>query len=75
LHAWVHSRTGRLPMVLWTRPVDGGEEVVLWLRAGISAGDLAAAAPLLAAACWAREVRVAPDPDRAQLTRLTVLRR
>lgn len=23
-HAWVHSRTGRLPMVLWTRPVPAG---------------------------------------------------
>lgn len=73
-HAWVHSRTGRLPMVLRTRPVPGGEEVLLWLRPGMSAGDLADAAPTLAAACWARDVVVRPDPDRGHLVRLTVLR-
>lgn len=35
-HAWLHSRTGRLPMVLRTRVVADGEEVLLLLRAGLS---------------------------------------
>jgi hypothetical protein len=71
-HAWVHSRTGRLPMVLWTRPVPGGEELLLLLRPGTSAADVAAAD--LATACWAEEVRVEPGP-RPHLVRLTVVRR
>jgi hypothetical protein len=73
-HGWVHSRTGRLPMVLWTRPVPAGEELLLLLRPGISPGDMAAAAGLLATACWARAVQVESDPARPQLVRLTVVR-
>lgn len=73
-HAWVHSRTGRLPMVVWTRPGPGGERVLLWLRPGTSAEDLQDAAPTLAAACWARQVVVEPDPDHGHLVWLTVLR-
>lgn len=74
VHAWIHSRTGRLPMVVWTRPVDGGEAVLLWLRPGVSAADLVDAAPMLAAACWAAEVTVEPYPTRAQLVWLRVRR-
>lgn len=70
-HAWVHSRTGRLPMVLWTRPVPAGEELLLLLRPGTSAADVAGAD--LATACWAREVRIEPGP-RPHLLRLTVVR-
>jgi hypothetical protein len=73
-NAWVCSATGRLPMVLWTRPVGEGERLVLLLRPGISADDVAAAAPVLAAACWAREVVVEPHPTQAQLVALTVVR-
>jgi hypothetical protein len=73
-NAWICSGTGRLPMVLWTRPVREGERLVLLLRPGISAADLAAAAPVLAAACWAREVLVEPHPTQAQLVALTVVR-
>ncbi len=69
-HAWVHSRTGRLPMVLWTRPVPEREEVLLLLRPGTSVCDVRTAD--LAIACWAREVRV--EPDRTNLVRLTVVR-
>jgi hypothetical protein len=72
--AWVFSRTGRLPMILWTRPVREGEQVLLLLRPGISVADLTDAASMLATACWAREVLVGPDPTRSQLVRLTVVR-
>lgn len=70
-HGWVHSRSGRLPMVLWTRPVPAGEELLLLLRPGTSAADVAGAD--LATACWAREVRIEPGP-RPHLVRLTVVR-
>ncbi len=36
--------------------------------------DLSAAAPVLAAACWARDVVVVPHPTRAALVRLVVVR-
>lgn len=73
-HSWVHSRTGRLPMVMWTRPVRGGEQVLLWMRPGTSVDDLVDAASTLTATCWAREVVVHPDPDHGHLVRLTVVR-
>ena len=42
-HAWIQTRDGRLPVVLYTVPADFGERVWLWCRAGITAGDLEAA--------------------------------
>jgi hypothetical protein len=74
IQAWVFSRSGRIPMVLWTRPVHEGEQLLLLLRPGLTAADLEAAAPVLAAACWAREVVVVPHPTRAALVRLVVVR-
>jgi hypothetical protein len=74
-HAWIHSRTGRIPAVLWTRPVDEGEQVLLWCRPGTAAEDLTAARPALTSACWAEDVRVEPHSTRAQLVLLTVVRR
>jgi hypothetical protein len=73
-HAWVHSRTGRIPMVLWTRPVPAGEQLLLLLRPGTSAGDLVDAAPTLASASWATAAVVEPDKTRAHLVWLTVVR-
>lgn len=73
-HAWVHSRTGRIPAVLWTRPVDEGEQLLLWCRPGTAAEDLAAARPALASVCWAVDVRVEQHSTRAQLVLLTVVR-
>ena len=74
IQAWVFSRSGRIPMVLWTRPVHEGEQLLLLLRPGLTAAALEAAAPVLAAACWAREVVVVPHPTRAALVRLVVVR-
>jgi hypothetical protein len=73
-HAWIHSRTGRIPAVLWTRPVEEGEQLLLWCRPGTAAEDLELARPALTAACWAQEVRVTPHSTRAQLVLLTVVR-
>jgi len=73
-HAWVHSRTGRIPAVLWTRPAAEGEQLLLWCRPGTAAEDLEAARPALTTACWARDVRVERHSTRAQLVLLTVVR-
>lgn len=58
VNAWVQTRTGKLPFILATTPMADGERVRLWLRAGLTAADLHAARDVLAAACWATEVRV-----------------
>jgi hypothetical protein len=75
IHAWVQSRHGRLPVVLWTRPTDFGERVLLWCRAGITAGDLEAARDVLAATCWARDIRVVPSVRHRHIVALDVIRR
>jgi hypothetical protein len=74
VHAWVQTRHGRLPIVLATVPTEYGQRVYLWCRAGITAADLSAARQILAAACWAAEVRVIPSARHAHLVALEVIR-
>jgi hypothetical protein len=74
INAWVQTRRGRLPIVMYTVPTDYGERVQLWCRAGITAADLFAARQVLAAACWATQVRVIPSVQRAHLVTLEVIR-
>lgn len=71
-HLWLHSRTGRLPMVLWTRPVPGGTRCWLWVRPGVAAEDFGT--ERFAAACWSREAEAEPDPRHPQIVRVTVWR-
>jgi hypothetical protein len=66
---------GRLPLVLWLVPTPVGERVWLWLRAGISAEDIAEEVDGIRAACAAREVRVARDPRWGALVVVDVIRR
>jgi hypothetical protein len=73
-HAWIQSRTGKVPAVLWTSAVPVGERVLLWCRPGTTAEDLAAARDLLATACWAQDVEVQRHPRRSQLAALVVVR-
>lgn len=72
--AWVQTRSGRLPFVMTVTPAPYGEQVRLWLFAGLTAADLEAARDVLAAACWATEVRVIPSTRRAHLVTLQVVR-
>lgn len=74
VNAWVQSRAGRLPFVLSTRPTEYGQRVQVWCRAGITAADLAAAHEVLAAACWASEVRVISNARYAHIVTLEVIR-
>jgi hypothetical protein len=74
VNAWVQTRSGRLPIILATAPTDYGEQVRLWLRAGLTTADLYAARDVLAAACWAMEVRVVPSARHAHLVTLEVVR-
>jgi hypothetical protein len=74
-HAWIQTRDGRLPVVLYTVPAEFGERVWLWCRAGITAGDLEAARDILRTACWASDVRVVVDDRRSHIVVLEVIRR
>jgi hypothetical protein len=73
--AWIHSRYGKLPIIVLTRRQPFGERVYLWCRAGISAADFSSASKLLAAACWAQDVQVSHHARYAHLVALDVIRR
>ena len=73
-HAWVQTRSGRLPVIVSATPAAYGERVRLWLRAGLTAADLEGASDVLAAACWATEVRVVRNTSYAHLVTLEVVR-
>jgi len=73
--AWIQTRDGRLPVVLYTVPAHFGERVWLWCRAGITAGDLEAAREILRSACWASDVRVVVNDRRSHIVVLEVIRR
>ncbi len=75
VHAWVQSRDGRLPVVLFTTQAEFGERVVLWCRAGITAADLIAARDILRSACWASDVRVVASARYPHIVVLEVVRR
>jgi hypothetical protein len=72
--AWIHSRRGKIPVVLLTTRQPFGERVHIWCRAGTSAIDFTSALPLLTAACWARDIRVSGNERFAQLMTLDVIR-
>jgi hypothetical protein len=73
--AWIHSRNGKIPIVLLTRQQWYGERVYLWCRAGTTADDFAAERELLASACWAEDVQISRHPRYAHLVALDVVRR
>ena len=73
--AWIQTRDGRLPVVLYTVPADFGERVWLWCRAGISAGDLEAARDILRAARWASDVRMVVNDRRSHIVVLELTQR
>ena len=73
--ARLHTRAGRLPVVLWTRPTKVGERLTVWCRAGISAEDFEQHTGELRAACYAREARVTRNTSWSQLVTIDIIRR
>ncbi len=73
--AFVHSRDGKIPVVLVTRAQPFGERVLVWCRAGTSPQDLESAREQLAVACWAREVKITRNAQFAHLVTVEVIRR
>lgn len=71
----MHTRSGRLPLVLRISPTEVGERALIWCRAGICAEDFEAHAPEIAAACYARQARIEGHRRWAQLVQVDIVRR
>ena len=74
-HGLIHTRRGKIPVILWVSSQAFGERVLLWCRAGTSVDDFVSARPVLTAACWALDVAIFVDIDHRQLVALDVIRR
>jgi hypothetical protein len=72
-HTMTHH--GRMPLLVWSRPSPVGERVRVWLPAGLCVKDLENNKDELAAACWAREVRITPVRSQAALVVVDIVRR
>jgi hypothetical protein len=73
--ARLHTRSGRLPLILWTRPTQVGERTWLLCRAGICAEDFEAHLGELRAACYARDARVTRNRRWSHLITIDIIRR
>jgi hypothetical protein len=73
--ARLHTRSGRLPLVLWIRSTEVGERAFIWCRAGISSEDFTAHTEEIRAACYARDARVTRNTQHSQLVTIDVIRR
>jgi hypothetical protein len=71
----LHTRSGRLPLVLRVSPTQVGVRAWIWCRAGICAADFEERAKEIAAACYARQARVEGSRRWAHLVQLDVVRR
>jgi hypothetical protein len=69
------NRSGKLPWLVCWRPTPVGERITLLLVAGMSATQIEEAADALAAACWARQVRVDTNRRMTAFVRVDVIRR
>lgn len=72
--AWIHSRQGKLPVILLTSPMPFGERVHLWCRAGIGPQDFLAAMDVLRSACWASEIDITRHERHSHIVILDVIR-
>ena len=73
--ARLHTRSGRLPLILWTRPTKVGERAWVLCRAGICAEDFEAHIGELRAACYARDARVTRNRRWSHLVTIDIIRR
>jgi hypothetical protein len=71
--SWVHNRSGRLPLLLFCRPIPLGVRACLWCRAGTSAEDFCRATPMLTSACWASDLRIHQHERYAQIVVLDII--
>jgi hypothetical protein len=73
--ARLHTRAGRLPLVLRVRPTKVGERAYILCRAGICAEDFEQHIDQLRAVCYAREARVTRNRKFSHLVTIDIIRR
>ena len=71
----MHTRSGRLSLVLRIHPTEVGERALIWCRAGICFEDFENHTGEIAAACYAREARVERSKRWAQIVVVNIVRR
>ena len=71
----MHTRSGRLSLVLRIHPTEVGERALTWCRAGICFEDFEDHTGEIAAACYAREARVERSKRWAQIVVVHIVRR
>ena len=71
----MHTRSGRLPLVLRIYPTRVGVRALIWCRAGICAADFEDHTKEIAAACYARQARVEGNRRWAHIVQLDIVRR
>jgi hypothetical protein len=71
----MHTRSGRLPLILRIRPTEVGERALVWCRSPVCAEDFEAHAGELAAGCYAREARITRNRKWSQLVTVDIVRR
>lgn len=71
----MHTRSGRVSLILRIHPTEVGERAVIWCRAGICFEDFEAHTGEMAAACYAREARVERSKRWAQIVVVDIVRR
>jgi hypothetical protein len=71
----MHTRSGRISLILRIHPTEVGERALIWCRAGICFEDFEAHTGEIAAACYAREARVERSKRWAQIVVVNIVRR
>lgn len=71
----LHTRSGRLPLVVRIYPTQVGVRALIWCRAGMCAADFEERTKEIATACYARQTRVEGSKRWAHLVCLDVVRR
>ena len=71
----MHTRSGRLSLILRIHPTEVGERALIWCRAGICFEDFEAHTGEIAAACYAREARIERSKRWAQIVVVNIVRR
>lgn len=70
----LHTRTGRIPLVLWIRPTKVGVRAHILCRAGICHQDFTDNALNIASACFAREARITHSARWSHLITVDIIR-
>ena len=70
----LHTRAGRLPLILWIRPTKVGERAHVLCRAGICADDFDAYKAEIGAGCYAREARIIRNKKYSHFVIIDIIR-